>query len=275
MSWFSKLFGGNKAAEKPVAPAPLPEPIRMSLDERMELRREMAFKTVREIMIANGFLSTGYKVNITRTDTRGHIYAVMLDVGSAAEAGRGIQSQEEMLRLENQILEAARTRYRIKISSVFWRVTQLTPAPASVAPPRRAQPPAPPTSVDTNAMPSDFISAPSPMPAFRPATAAAAVGMGVGAAAATRAAAPAPTMTASVSSVDSDNNSLLGNLFNTKPSIRQDGFPDTQMDEKTVRMERVTEDEMEAFAQALTAAHAKAPVHVGSRTYQTDYAPLE
>jgi hypothetical protein len=69
--------------------------------------------------------------------------------------------------------------------------------------------------------------------------------------------------------------SLLGALFNSKPAKSRDGFPDTVVEEETVRMERVTEDEMEAFAQALAAAHAKTPVHVGSRTYQTDYAPLE
>lgn len=256
MSWFSKLFGGGKAAEKPVAPAPLPEPMRMSLEERMALRREMVFKAVRETMLAQGFLSTGYKVNVVRTDTRGHIYAVMVDIGSATEAGRALHTQEETLRIEGQIMEIAKTRYRVKVSNVFWRVVQPTPAPAPVVP-RRGQQPA--SAVDTDVMAGEFVSSPSsPMPPRR-----------------TTAPAANPLLVPAASP-ESDANGLLGNLFGNKPTTPRDGFPDTVMEqEQTVRMERVTEDEMEAFAQALAAGHSQDPVHVGSRTYQTDYAPLE
>jgi hypothetical protein len=229
--------------------------MRMSLDERMALRREMVFKAVRETMIAQGFLSTGYKLNVVRTDTRGHVYAVMIDIGMATEAGRALNTQEEMLRIETQIMDIAKTRYRVKVSNVFWRVAQPSPAPAPVAqPPRRMQ--QPPSSVDTDMMPGEFISAPSPMPAYRAVTPS-----------------PAPTRPAPV---ESDTSGLLlGNFLGSKPSNGRDAFPDTVIEEQTVRMERVTEDEMEAFARALAAGHTKDPVHVGSRTYQTDYAPLE
>jgi hypothetical protein len=262
MSWFSKLFGGDKAAKKPVAPAPLPEPMQMSLEERMALRREMVFKAVRETMLAQGFLSTGYKVNVVRTDTRGHIYAVMVDIGTASEAGRALSTQEEMLRIEAQIMEIAKSRYRVKVSNVFWRVVQ--PAPAQAAPvlPRRGQTTAT-TAVDTDVMAGDFVSAPSsPVPIQR----------GTAVNPSTNTARPAP---APAPAENDPSGLLLGSLFGSKPAGGRDGFPDTVMEEQTVRMERVTEDEMEAFAQALAAAHSKDPVHVGSRTYQTDYAPLE
>lgn len=258
MSWFSKLFGGDKAAKKPVAPAPLPEPMQMSLEERMALRREMVFKAVRETMLAQGFLSTGYKVNVVRTDTRGHIYAVMVDIGTATEAGRALSTQEEMLRIETQIMDIAKSRYRVKVSNVFWRVVQPTPAQAAQqVPPRRGQTAT--TAVDTDVMSGDFVSAPSsPVASQR------------GAVSNTTKPAPAPAP-----AENDPTGLLLGGLFGSKPAGARDGFPDTVMEEQTVRMERVTEDEMEAFAQALAAAHAKDPVHVGSRTYQTDYAPLE
>jgi hypothetical protein len=160
-----------------------------------------------------------------------------------------------MLRIEAQIMDIAKNRYRVKVGNVFWRMAQPSPAPAPAA--RRVAPVSTPSStVDTDMMPSDFVSAPSPMPAqrqiVRPVQA------------------PAATPSAD------DTAGLLSSLFaNNKPTGNRDGFPDTVMEEQTVRMERVTEDEMEAFARALAAGHAKDPVHVGSRTYQTDYAPLE
>ncbi len=264
MSWFSKLFGGDKAAKKPVAPAPLPEPMQMSLEERMALRREMVFKAVRETMLAQGFLSTGYKINVVRTDTRGHIYAVMVEIGSSSEAGRAISTQEEMLRTEGQIMEIAKSRYRVKVSNVFWRVSQPA-APAAPVAPRRV-PTSAATAVDTDVMAAELVSAPSsPVAAQR---------SPAGIPAAPNNIIPSRPVPAPAPADNDQGGLLLGGLFGSKSASGRDGFPDTVM-EQTVRMERVTEDEMEAFAQALAAAHSKDPVHVGSRTYQTDYAPLE
>jgi hypothetical protein len=93
----------------------------MTLDERMAFRREMVFESVREVMLTHGVLSTDYRLNVARLDARGHVYAAMVDL-KVGVAGRSLDSPGELLSMEAAIEHVAKSRYRVKVSAVYWRM---------------------------------------------------------------------------------------------------------------------------------------------------------
>lgn len=92
----------------------------MTLDERMAFRREMVFEAVREVLAGHGVPALGFKINVARLDNRGHRYAVMIDL--LHTAGRVAESSGEWQAMEVQMTHAAESRYRVKVSSVYWRI---------------------------------------------------------------------------------------------------------------------------------------------------------
>ena len=92
----------------------------MTLDERMAFRREMVFEAVREVLANHGVPPLSFKLNVARLDNRGHRYAVMVDLYRTA--GRVIDTPREWAAMESQMGIAAEQRYRVKVSSVYWRI---------------------------------------------------------------------------------------------------------------------------------------------------------
>jgi hypothetical protein len=147
---FSKWFGGDKSAPVAETVQPGHSNASMTLDERMLFRRQMVLESVREVMLHHGLLSTAYRVSLARLDPRGHQFAAMVDLVSAA-AGRGFDSSAEFLNMEANITLTAMARYKIKVTGVYWRVVMdqsqavaapvaihvPVPAPAPKAPPMR------------------------------------------------------------------------------------------------------------------------------------------
>lgn len=173
-SWFSrkpksKAPPARSAPVRPEAAAaartskPLLEPqltseqLASRKNERME-RREMLYTVVRDAMVRAGVLSAGYKFKVLSLDQRGAQFLVMVDL--IPEYGGDTARLSE---IEAVIMQAARSRYDIIVTSVYWRVNEQVAA-AGLRRPSAAAPA--PVSGPAPLMPaSPIISAPRPAPA--------------------------------------------------------------------------------------------------------------
>jgi hypothetical protein len=86
--------------------------------ERME-RRELLYLVVREAMVRAGVLSSSYKFKVLSLDTRGRQFLVMVDLayGGGADTNR-------LAEIEAMIAQAAKARYDILVSAVYWRANE-------------------------------------------------------------------------------------------------------------------------------------------------------
>ncbi|MES2937464.1 MAG: hypothetical protein V4864_07260 [Pseudomonadota bacterium] len=118
--------------------------------ERMA-RRELLYAVVRESMTRAGVLSASYKFKVLSLDARGRQFLVMVDL--ARKSGAEPDSLSE---IEAMIAQAAKSRYDILVTAVYWRTNDHValgqpaapahapvPAPAPVAQPVAARPRAP------------------------------------------------------------------------------------------------------------------------------------
>jgi hypothetical protein len=84
-------------------------------NERARLR-ELLYKVVRESMVRVGVLSSSFKFKVLATDPRGRKFIVMMDL--SRDFGSEISQLAE---IENLICLAAKARYNIVVSAVYWR----------------------------------------------------------------------------------------------------------------------------------------------------------
>ena len=81
-------------------------------------RREQLYIAVREAMTHSGVLSASYKFKVLSLDQRGDQFMVMMDVDQS------VDSQAEHLNgIESKIVQTAKARFEILVSSVYWRMT--------------------------------------------------------------------------------------------------------------------------------------------------------
>jgi hypothetical protein len=85
---------------------------------RME-RRELLYAVVREAMVRASVLSSSYKFKVLSLDTRGHQFMVMVDLANGA-AG----DTRRLAEIEAMIAQAAKGRYDIGVSAVYWRANE-------------------------------------------------------------------------------------------------------------------------------------------------------
>lgn len=220
MSWLKNWLGRKTLNESAIG-MQQPGQKLMTLEERMAFRREMVFEAMREVLVNHGLPPLSYKLNVARLDSRGHRYAVMVDLVSQL-AGRVVDSPGEWQIMEVQAAQTASERYRVKISNVYWRLESQGFAVAHHPELSAAR----------------FVeSVPAPVPM-------------------------APTHAQSTAAY--------------KPVQGQtDDFPDTQLDDRRSKDEPISQEELLAFEQAiLSGQNTQQPVHLGSRTYQTDFMPM-
>lgn len=86
--------------------------------ERMA-RRELLYAVVREAMMRAGVLSASYKFKVLSLDSRGRQFMVMVDL--ARENGGDAARLAE---LEALIAQAAKSRYDIVVTAVYWRTNE-------------------------------------------------------------------------------------------------------------------------------------------------------
>ena len=221
MSWL-KNWLGRKTLNDSAMGMQQPGQKLMTLEERMAFRREMVFEAMREVLVKHGLPPLSYKLNVARLDSRGHRYAVMVDLVPQL-AGRVVDSPGEWQTMEMQATETASSRYRVKISNVYWRLESQGFSAAH--------------HVELSA-----ARVPEPVPV------------------------PPQPVVAQQMAKTAVNKSVPG---------AADDFPDTQLDDRRSRDEPISQDELLAFEQAIQSGqNTQQPVHLGSRTYQTDYMPL-
>ncbi|MBY0465173.1 MAG: hypothetical protein K2W33_09535 [Burkholderiales bacterium] len=227
MSWL-KNWLGRKTLDDSAMAARQPGQKLMTLDERMAFRREMVFEAMRDVLVQHGLPPLSYKLNVARLDSRGHRFAVMVDLVPQL-AGRVVDAPGEWQVMENQAAQTASSRYRVRISNVYWRLEPQGFAAAYHVGSAAAD------GVQSKSAPATVV----PAPAHKTAS--------------------------------------------NKPPVptQFDDFPDTQLDDRIPREtsinqdEPISQDELVAFEQAILRGQAsQQPVHLGSRTYQTDYMPL-
>lgn len=81
-------------------------------------RRELLYSVVRETMVRSGVLTSSYKFKVLSLDGSGSQYLVMIDL--ARGAGDGDQLGE----FEALIIQSARSRHEILVTSVYWRTSE-------------------------------------------------------------------------------------------------------------------------------------------------------
>ena len=84
-------------------------------------RREQLYQAVRESMTLSGVLTASYKFKVLSLDQVGKQFLVMMDVE------RGFATQVDKLAdIENRIVQTAKTRFEIQVTSVYWRIAALS-----------------------------------------------------------------------------------------------------------------------------------------------------
>lgn len=93
--------------------------------ERLE-RRELLYGVVRECMTASGVLSSTYKFKVLSLDSSGRKYMIMVDMPR-----EHLESPDHFADTEGAIARAAKERYDILVTAVYWRVNEMVSATKS------------------------------------------------------------------------------------------------------------------------------------------------
>jgi hypothetical protein len=121
------LLDRDRQPPKPSAAAEEPVARRYSRTEA----RELLFTVVRETMVKSGVLSSSYKFKVLSLDAAASKFLVMIDVARELEGSAPHWSMVETL-----IAQAAKARYGILVTAVYWRWTDQVVAVGSQAAPR-------------------------------------------------------------------------------------------------------------------------------------------
>ena len=126
MVLLDNLFA-KKPSGKP-APAEDSHPTHLSAEEEQALdrknqrleRRELLYAVVRECMARVGVLSSSYKYKVLSLDSRGSQYLIMMDLPKEMAGHIG-----QLAEIEEIVTQTARTRHKIEVSAVYWRINEL------------------------------------------------------------------------------------------------------------------------------------------------------
>ncbi|HOE41433.1 MAG TPA: hypothetical protein PLB25_07360 [Rhodoferax sp.] len=174
MSVFSWLFSNAKSSSGPgpqsdgptaAQPglAPAAHQSLAELKQQRQLRRDNLYSVVREVMLRSEVLASNYKFKVLSLDTQGRQFLIMVDL--ADEKGL---PPSQLTNIEQLLGSTALQRHNLLVRSVYWRQTEIQPAPV-VAAPRAASRPvsaSAPTAAPENA-PAPVIDVAAPTPRGR------------------------------------------------------------------------------------------------------------
>lgn len=83
---------------------------------RRHARREQLYIAVREAMTRSGVLASSYKFKVLSLDQRGDEFLVMVDATGILGSQR-----EKLEEIETAVMQTAKARFEITVSSVYWR----------------------------------------------------------------------------------------------------------------------------------------------------------
>jgi len=128
-NFFSKKSTAKPAPEQDAGPTNLQPDDELALDrktQRLE-RRELLYAVVRESMARVGMLSSSYKYKVLSLDSRGSQYLIMMDLPQAMAQHIG-----QLAEIEEIITQNARSRHKIDVSAVYWRINELSKTSTAV-----------------------------------------------------------------------------------------------------------------------------------------------
>lgn len=102
------------------ASGPETKPVKMNLEERMALRRELLYEAIRISLLICHVAANTYRFKVMRTDKRGHCFMVLLDMSPtfmASPAGEHASLKE----MAAVLIKNAETSYGLQVSGVYWR----------------------------------------------------------------------------------------------------------------------------------------------------------
>jgi hypothetical protein len=88
---------------------------------RRHARREQLYVAVREAMTRSGVLASSYKFKVLSLDQRGDEFLAMIDV--SGPLGR---QPEKLEQIETAIIQLAKARFELIVTSVYWRTDART-----------------------------------------------------------------------------------------------------------------------------------------------------
>lgn len=118
--------------------------------ERMA-QRELLYGVVRDAMVRAGVLSSSYKFKVLSLDSRGRQFMVMVDL-----AADQVVSTLQLAEIEAAIAQAAKGRYQIVVTAVYWRRNEHV----AIGDPRRSGRKSQPATLDSG--PAPLESGPAP-----------------------------------------------------------------------------------------------------------------
>ena len=107
-------------------PTSLP-PVRVAVDPtnrseerkvKRHARREQLYMAVREAFTHAGVLSATYRFKVLSLDQAGNEFLVMMDVDQSFD-----HRAEKLADIEAKVVQIAKTRHEIRVTSVYWRVS--------------------------------------------------------------------------------------------------------------------------------------------------------
>lgn len=128
-NFFSKKSTAKPAPEQDAGPTNLPPDDELALDrktQRLE-RRELLYAVVRESMARVGMLSSSYKYKVLSLDSRGSQYLIMMDLPQAMAQHIG-----QLAEIEEIVTQNARSRHKIDVTAVYWRINELSKTSTAV-----------------------------------------------------------------------------------------------------------------------------------------------
>ena len=88
-------------------------------------KRELLYTAVREAMLRAGVLSASYKFKVLSLDPHGNQFMVMMDLAQACTG-----QTQKLADIEAMISQAAKSRYNIEVTAVYWRVNEWLSKPS-------------------------------------------------------------------------------------------------------------------------------------------------
>lgn len=102
------------------AGGPETKPVKMNLEERMALRRELLYETIRISLQSCHVAANTYRFKVMRTDKRGHCFMVLLDMSPTfmvSPAGEHASLKE----MAAVLIKNAEISYGLQVIGVYWR----------------------------------------------------------------------------------------------------------------------------------------------------------
>ena len=102
------------------ASGPETKPVKMNLEERMALRRELLYETIRISLLSCHIAANTFRFKVMRTDKRGHCFVVLLDMSPTfmvSPAGEHANLKE----MAAVLIKNAETTYGLQVGGVYWR----------------------------------------------------------------------------------------------------------------------------------------------------------